>query len=387
MPATVWLDIRCARRRRRLRAALALAAFALACAGAPCMARAEVVEWSLVDQTLRARTTAALLRYYSIVRPDSLRVRYINANAPIATYRLRAERSGNDTLGQIVSISLGQLTLASTMAVRIALGEDLHRALMLTRDDPRSDREVLANGDPFSAVDWPEPHTLSVSLDRIDYRFAPSIAMFAMIGAPESNQFFWNDATARVGVATPTAEFSLLVPFAAGSTSVGPLRERRLAPGFGAAIAARYGPLIGRIRFTTSGESTERALRTIATPYVHALSTQAAWLLTFDTRSGPFELTAGAGFEEYRPFVADTVVDAPLRVRRASPLIDLAYETPGRNYRVAIGIADMALRGSVLVQLSAQLSVEARWVSNVALRKRSEFEHPFLLFLSPRITF
>jgi hypothetical protein len=47
----------------------------------------------------------------------------------------------------------------------------------------------------------------------------------------------------------------------------------------------------------------------------------------------------------------------------------------------------MALRGSLLIQLSAQLSVEARWVSNAALRARSEFEHPFLFFLSPRVSF
>ncbi|HVK39434.1 MAG TPA: hypothetical protein VNA88_12925 [Candidatus Kapabacteria bacterium] len=350
--------------------------------------RAEVVEWTLVDQSLRARTTSALLRYYGIVRPDSLRIRYISANAPLATYRLRAERDGNDTAGQIVSISLGQLTLASTPAVRIALGEDLHRALVATRLDPRADRQVIGAGDLFAAVDWPEQHHALLALDRADYRLGQALAVFAMIGAPESNQFFWGDATARIGVATPSAEFAVLVPFAGGATPIGPLRARRLAPGYGAAITGRYGPLLGRIRFTAVSQDAERAISTIEQPYVHTLSTQACWLTTFSTRSGPFYLSAGVGYEEFRSVFGDSGEVATLeRVRRISPVVDLAYETPGRNYRIAVGVADMALRGSVLVQLSRRLSVEARWVSNVALRDRSEFEHPFLFFLSPRISF
>ena len=350
-------------------------------------ASAEVVEWTLVDPSLRSRTTAALLRFYRIVRPDSLRVRYLNANAPLALYRLRAERAGNDTLGRLVSISLGQLTLASTPAVRVALGEDLHRALVQTRFDPRAEQRPISTGDLFATVDWPEQHRLSLSLDHVDYRISPSLAAFAQIGAPESNQFFWADGTARVGVATPSSEFSVVLPFAGGATSVGPLRARRLAPGFGAALAARYGPLVGRARFTAVGRESEQAVRTIETAYVHTLSAQAAWLMTFESTAGPFHLSAGAGYEEYRAILPDTADDASVRTRRVSPVIDLAYETPGRNYRLAIGVGDLALRGSVLVQLSARLSVEARWVSTVAFRERSEFEHPFLFYLSPRISF
>lgn len=372
----------------RPRAGALCALLALAGLCATTEASAEVVEWTLVDQPLRARTTMALLRYYSVVRPDSLRVRYIHQNAPLGPYRLRAERAGNDTAGQLVSISLGQLTLASTPAVRIALGEDLHRALLQTRHDPRADRQIVTNGDLFAAVDWPEAHIAMLALDRADYRFAPSFAGFAMIGAPESNQYFWCDATARIGVATPSAEFAILLPFAGGATSVGPLRLRLLAPGYGAAIAGRYGPLLGRIRFTAVSDEASRAISAIPIPYVHTLSTQASWLMTFPTGSGPVHVSLGAGYEEFRPVLPDSLaVTAPEQVRRLSPVADIAYETPGRNYRVAVGVADMALRGSVLVQLSGRLSVEARWVSNVALRSRSEFEHPFLFFLSPRISF
>ncbi|MBC8144662.1 MAG: hypothetical protein H7X80_03690, partial [bacterium] len=96
-----------------------LAVVAMIASLTPSCLNAEVIEWTLVDQPLRARTTAALLRFYRIVRPDSLRVRYITANAPITNYRLRAERAGNDTSGQLVSISLGQLTLASTPALSV----------------------------------------------------------------------------------------------------------------------------------------------------------------------------------------------------------------------------------------------------------------------------
>ena len=227
----------------------------------------------------------------------------------------------------------------------------------------------------------------SVSLDRASYRVTPQLAGFALIGAPESNQFFWSDGTARIGVATPSSEFAVVVPFAGGATAVGPLRARRLAPGFGASIAARYGSLLGRARFTTIGSDAERAIRTIPVAYVHTLSAQAAWLTSFETRSGPIYLTAGVGYEEYRPAARDTSEVAAPRVERISPVVDVAYETPGRNYRVALGLADMSLRGSLLVQLSARLSVEARWVSNAALRKHSDFEHPFQFFLSPRINF
>ncbi|MBC8145844.1 MAG: hypothetical protein H7X80_09665 [bacterium] len=245
----------------------------------------------------------------------------------------------------------------------------------------------MTSNDLYAAVDWQEDYKVLLSIDRMSYRIAPALAAFTTIGAPESNEFFWGDGTARVGVATPMSEFSLLVPFAGGATAVGPLRTRRLAPGFGAAIAARYSSIVGRARFTTIADRAADAIRTIPVAYVHTLSAQALWMTTFESSSGPFNLSAGVGYEEYRPVTSDSISQAASRVRRISPVADLVYETPGRNYRVSVGVADMALRGSVMVQLSARLSLEARWVSNAALRDHSDFEHPFLFFLTPRITF
>ena len=349
----------------------------------------DVQEWTLVDRTLHARTTQSLQRYFSAVRPDSVRVRYISKNSAIMRYRLRAQRTANDTSGQLVSLSLGQLSIFSIATLRVALGDDLYHSLVVSRHAPGADRQRVANDDRFSDSDWYAERTVIAGLDRIELRINPALGVFAGAGAPESNLHWWSDGTLRLGVATPNSEAAVLLPFGAGSRSVGPWRSRLLAPGFGAAAMARHGSVIARARITAV--SPVVLIPPLAAPrrYVHTLSMQGLYTGQIDSRLGPFTWAAGAGYEEFTAVGQNSSGEVVQegRVRRLSPIADIAWTTPGQNVRLGLGVADIALRGSLMLQVTGSFAVELKWVANNVFRDPKPFEQPFLLFLTPRVSF
>ncbi|MDB5035505.1 MAG: hypothetical protein JWQ98_2746 [Chlorobi bacterium] len=355
---------------------------------APSGSQAQTHEWKLVDRMLHDRTTMAIRRYYTFVKPDSLRLRYIRNNERGLAYRLRARSGDNDTLGQLLSITLGQLSLISTPSVRIAVGDDLYRALLLSRANPLAEEREIIDGDAFGHDDWSGDFKVIASIDRIDYRFWPGLAAFASIGAPESNLSWWNDATARIGVAAPGWEFGVIVPFASGGTSFGPWRERLLAPGYGAAGLVRAGPITGRARFTVLGAPAFNSLPVAPGVYVHTLSGAATYATSFETAIGSFREDIGIGYEEFTRGRMDG--DMPRSegyVRRISPIAEVTWTSAQRNLQGHIGVADLSLRGGFTARLTETLWVEARVVSNDILRDPKAFEHPFILFLTPMVKF
>ncbi len=352
-------------------------------------ARGAVSEWNLVDAVLVQRTTLALTRYYTDLKPKNTWVRYINQNVGRIRYRLRGSRTQTDTLGQLVSISLGQFRIFTVSEIRIALGDDLYTSLLMSRSDLRSEQEQVYTGDEFSHDDWNGRHSGIVSFDRADYHFEPGLGVFVGLGAPESNLSWWNDGTLRVGLNSPQWECALLAPFRSGALSVGPLRQRLMAPGFGAAAMVRIDGFTGRVRFTTVSEGALDALRSAPAAYVHTSSIQTLYGLEFETIRGSFRLDIGAGFEEYMevwrgPEGTPTHGE---RTRRLSPVGDLFWTLPGENVRLGLGVADLGLRGSATVRLTDNLWFELRAVSNAIFHTPQPFEHPFLLFLTPRIKF
>ena len=353
-------------------------------------ARAGVYEWNLVERGLERRTTTALTRYYTEVKPQSLWVRYIGQNAGRINYRLRGARTQADTIGQLLSISLGQFRIFSTSEIRIALGDDLYGELILSRNNPLAGAESVYTGDSFSHDDWSGNHTIFISpLERIDYRINPTLGGFVALGAPESNLSWWNDGTLRLGLATPQWEFAMLAPFGAGAIAVGPYRERLLAPGFGAAALVRLLGFTGRARFTVLSETAFRSPVVAPATYIHTLSLQGTYQWGRETGIGNMRLSVGAGYEEFAE-VCRNLQGEPVqgeRIRRASPVADLFWVAPNENIQFGLGLADIALRGSATVRLTNNLWFEVRAVSNDIFRKLQPFEHPFLLFLTPRLKF
>jgi hypothetical protein len=352
-------------------------------------ARAAVTEWKLVDPALEQQTTLALTRYYTDVKPKSIWVRYITQNAGRLQYRLRSSRTQVDTLGQLISLSLGQFRIFTVTEIRIALGDDLYGSLLLSRNAPGAEQETVYTGDTFSHDDWSGMYSTFLSFDRIDHHIEPDLGAFIALGAPESNLSWWNDGTFRVGLTAPEWEFALLAPLGSGAAAVGPLRERLLAPGFGAEGMARIEGFTGRIRFTGIGTAAFDSPRIAPGPYVHTLSLQGTYRMEFETSVGTARLEAGADFEEYTEAWRDSD-GSPIpgeRTRRFSPLSDLFWTFPGNNIRLGLGTADLALRGSATVRLTDNLWFEVRAVSNDLLHAPEPFEQPFLLFLTPRIKF
>lgn len=354
--------------------------------GAP-SAGAAITEWTLVNPMLAQRTASSLSRYYTEVKPQKTWVRYITRNSSRAEFRVRSITTPNDTLGQLISLQLGQFRISSTTELRVALGDDLYAALLLSRNDPMAVQEALFIGDQFSHDDWISNSTGILSLDRLDYRVAPSLGLFVGLGAPESNQSWWNDGSLRLGVASPEWEFGVLAPFASGGSAVGPLRERRLAPGWGAAGMVRLQNFTARARFTGLSDAALNATQTIASPYLHSLSLQGAFGFPFETPLGPMRLSVGAGYEEYAEVCSDQNNQAVQgeRVRRLSPVGDLDWVLPNENLRFSVGVADLSLRGNFTARLTNSFYFQVRAVSNNTFRKPEPFEHPFTLFLTPII--
>lgn len=349
-------------------------------------ASAQIREWTLVERGLQKRTTLALQRYYTIVQPDTIRLRYLRTNAGMMPYRLRGSRAIGDSVGQLLAISLGQLTLYSPSSLRIAFGEELYAALLGSRSDSGADDHSVFIGDGL----WGDPlddHRIGIALDRVDYRFSRSLGVFAQIGSPESNFPWWEDGTARVGITSPTWEFAALLPFAAGADGVGPYRERLLAPAFGAAIRVTLGSIIARVRFTGVDDASFDAPRNTEDLFVHTLASQASYQLPIGTRLGSFLLSGGIDYEEFAGITraADGTPQQTRRIRRLSPLADVVWNDQEGNIRASIGVANLALRGSLLLRLTDALAIELRAVDNDLFRTIKPFEHPFLLFFTPQI--
>ncbi len=350
---------------------------------------AEIQEWVLADPVLEHRTTSALLRYYSIVEPDSIQVRYVRRYAGRIPYHLRAVRSENDTLGQLLSITLGQLKLFSTNALRVACGEDLHTSLLLSRNDPRSESRSVFAGDSFGHNDWVNGQLGIASLDRIDIGISQDLRAFAALGAPESNLYFWTDGTARFGLTTPEWEMAVLVPVGFGSTGAGPYRSRLLAPGFGVAANVHFENMIGRMRFTGLSEATLEAPQAATDLFVHTFSTQLLYRFQVASPFGIVGFDAGGGYEQFTS-VRSNANDDPISngtIRRLSPVVDISLITPDHNWKASLGVADIALRGSLAARINRNLWVEFRAVSTDIFRTPQPFEHPFQLFLTPTIKF
>jgi hypothetical protein len=303
-------------------------------------------------------------------------------------YHLRGIRNGRDSAGQLLSVSLGQLTLYSVTNLRVAFGDDLYEALLGSRTDSAADEHLIYAGEGI----WEDPideHRFGIALDRLDYRINRTLGLFAQVGSPESNLPWWTDGTARVGVTSSTWEFAALLPLGAGATGVGPYRARLLAPGFGATLRLRLANVVARIRVAGVGDPSFDAPRTTDDLFVHTLASQAAYQQPISTDFGPFLLSGGIDYEEFAGVVrdADGHPAQTRRIRRLSPLVDLAWSDLEGNVRASLGVANLGLRGSFRLRLTDLLALELSAVDNDLFRSIKPFEHPFLIFFTPQIRF
>ncbi len=354
-------------------------------------ARAQLREWRITDPAVQASTTRALERYFSVVRPDSLRLRYLARNAGIMPYRVRglaaSPRADGARGGTIVSVSIGQLIVFPEDNVRVAVGEDLLAHLLDART--RADADDHAVGDDgFGHDDWDAGHTAIVSLDRIDLHLARAFGVYAELGAPESNLRWWNDGTASVGIATPNWSVAVLVPVAGGLTPIGTLHARLLAPAWGGTAEARAGALRAYARFATPGEPTFTAFRVAPDYYVHTISAQLVYRHLFDDAGGTLRLDAGLGHEEFSQVLLDgDSVRSIGHVRRLSPVVELAWTNPDRTVQARVGYVDLSPRLSVAARLTNHLWLDAELVAPGLFREVKPFEHASTLFITPRVKF
>ena len=351
---------------------------------------ATVYEWTVGSESLEAQTTAALLRYYSVIRKDSLLVRYLRQNRGGAFYTVRAEIfPNNEAPDNILLLSLGQLRLYPSEDIRIAVGEDLYEELLASRNDPTANSRQIDLGDSFGHYDWRGNYRVIWSIwDRLDVRVGNELNAFIGFGAPESNLDFWADGTGRIGAASPLWEFALLFPFSSGGIGFGPLPERLLLPAYGASAALSIDGFTARIRFSDATDETFNATRSIDRSFVHSLSASLTGKESFTTEFGSLGLTWGAGLEEFTEVrESDGELQQAGYVRRISPIIIGAYTTVDDNIRFSIGLQDLALRPALSVRLSSSIWIETRAVFNGLFRDEKIFEHPYSLFLTPRVKF
>ncbi len=349
-----------------------------------------IYEWTVGSETLESRTTTSLLRYYSVVEVDSLKVRYIRQKSGHSLYRIRAQFPDNSVnTGRILFLSLGQLQVFPTDVIRVALGENLYQELLRSRDEMANYSTRIDLGTSFDHHDWTGNHSITWSIwDRFDISIGEELNGFVALGAPESNLDFWADGTGRLGIASPLLEFAFLFPFSSGSVAIGPLPERLLVPAYGASALLRYNQWTGRIRFSDATEETINSTQSTNRSFVHSLSSALLGEKEFLTEIGNFSLTAGVGLEEFTELKrVNGALEHAGYVHRISPVIRIAYTTADENLRLSTGINDLALRSSITIRFSSTIWFEARAVNTNIFRNHKVFEHPFSLFLTPRIKF
>lgn len=349
------------------------------------VAQGQITEWTLEDKELSERTTVLLERYFTLTRPDSLRLHYLQNNAGLLHYRLRGTLAGKDSVTALLLLRLGQLVIFPTENLRIALGDDIYSELLGTRRGAEGTTILFGNG--FGGGEWEENDRLVISLDRLDVRLSENVGAFAAIGAPESNLDWWTDATARFGVSTPEWEFAALVPFASGGVGVGPFRRRLLEPVYGASGLARAGNVSARLRLATPVDQANDTSEAARHRFAHTAGGLVSYGFAFATEQGLFRCDVGVGLEEFTPLGVDSSNNSDGRTQRFSPVVGLLWRNYSHTLGADFGVADLSLRFAFQARLTTSLTIELRGVSNNILRQHDEFEHPFFLFLTPKLRF
>lgn len=337
---------------------------------------AQVREWSLKNSVLIERTSALLERYYAVTRPDSVRLRYIRSWSASVPFRLRGRLAGPDSVVAILSVSLGQLTIFPTDNIRIALGDNLYSELLASGSSPSAAGIELLDAD-----DW-QSRSASVSLERMEVAALPEMRGVLAIGSPESNLLWWTDGTVRVGLATDEWEFCALAPLGAGATSIGPLRERRILPSFGATGRVRAGRFDLWAR--ASGHGTFST--TDSGRYYHSVGGGGSYAEAFASSFGVVQGRIGVQVEEFKPMTPDSIRPRSEDVvRRFSPMLRVTWGDFAGIARVSLGWEDYSLSLASSIRLTSTLWIDVRCVSVDLVRQPESFEHPFYLFITPRV--
>lgn len=340
------------------------------------VAQGQIREWSLTDGVLIERTTALIERYYAVTRPDSIRRRYVRTWGASLPYRLRGRLIGPDSVAALLSVSLGQLSLFPTDNIRIALGEDLYSELLASGKDAGEGVDQLQDRD-----DW-DSRTFSISLERIEVAVLPDIRLLVAMGSPESHLDWWTDGTFRIGLAAEDWEFTPLLPQAWGRSAIGPLRERRLLPSYGAAGRIRAGHFDAWARSTQSGSYTPSD----SGRFYHSIGGGATYGSSFATDFGVLQWRIGAQVEEFKPLVPDSIRPSNDDVvRRFSPRLLVTWGDFTGIGRIEIASEDLTLSLTSSIRLTRTLWINFRCTAIDLLRDRESFEHPFYLFVSPRL--
>ena len=122
--------------------------------------------------------------------------------------------------------------------------------------------------------------------------------------------------------------------------------------------------------------------------YVHTLSGELSWAKGLETTVGSFRGDIGIGYEEFtQALLTDDSARTSGHVARLSPVAQVTWVSAQRNLQAKLGLYDLALRGSFTARLTESLWVEVRAVSTDIFRPTKPFEHPFILFITPRIKF
>ena len=76
------------------------------------------------------------------------------------------------------------------------------------------------------------------------------------------------------------------------------------------------------------------------------------------------------------------------RIFRPSPIVDITWTSAQGNLQAKLGFADLTPRASFTARLNERLWLEARFTAaGLARRNDQRFEHPYYLFITPRIKF
>ena len=354
--------------------------------------RAETVEWSISSELLRDQISSALGRYLFTVRNDTASVRYLETYSESELeVEVRAEVPPGTALSRILLVRVGQVQLHDSRAIRRALGEELYRTTLKSRERAREDDELIALGEPHGARDWTGDHTITIALlDRVDVSASTHLNIFAQLGAPESGRDFWSDGTGRIGLSAPVGEFGLLFPIGFGSVGAGPIAERRLSPSVGASAFFVSGSVEGRLRVSAPYQGSLVSTRSISDVFVPYLSAGVTSRLLHPVSAlGDLEVTAGVGYEE----VVKVFDGGPRGIvrsgsfRRVAPLVNLVARNANQTLRVAVGTQNFSLRTVTTLRLTTSLWFEVRTIQNNIFRESDPFESDFRLFFTPRIKF
>ena len=320
------------------------------------------------------RIKYSLRSYFFITNPNKEKLNLINSNKNVLGV-IKCSNSDKLKIDKSVQwLRFGDINLFNVRDIRIALGDNLLYQIINSDSLESTNNEYLNYENEFS-----ENSHFEISLDELKYKFDNEVYGKISFSNNEPNSIFWNNGNLNLNLEYINYSLGLLLPFSGGNTNFGFYKKRILEPTFG---------LIGEVNYSN----------------FNCLFKYSPWLFGFNDSSYVnsqdlllyynFKLKNHTSFSiglNYNVFDQLSINNSNSSIvnteRYLSLYSNFNYSFYEGNSSIKIVMSNLSLIASFETWLTNNFGFKFSGLSNNLLRSNRTYEHPFIFFLTPKVSF